>query len=409
MKFLIISQFAGSPDLGMVTRNYNWGVELLKRGHEVTIVAASYSHYRNHHPDMEGETRKDEIIDGLNYIWLKTKRYDGNSSVGRIKAIINFQWRLSAVLKNLPKNYDIVIASSPHPFQIYQAKLMADKCGAKLIYDIRDLWPLTLIKIANMPRWHPFIKVLHHAENFACRNADIITSVPQNARRYLRRKGMTEDKFLPIGNGYIANNDRDNAPLLKTHADFLKRVKSQKLFIVGYCGTLGRANAMHTAIQAIAQADDTNIHLVLMGEGHQKSNLQDLVKDLNVGDRVHFFTSIPHNQISDFLSSIDVAYIGALYSRLYKYGAGPAKMNDYMAASKPIIYAVGDPRNPVEKSGCGISCRAEDSDQIAQAMDKLANMPTEKLKAMGAKGREWLLENQTIEKQMDLLLGKLDI
>jgi glycosyltransferase involved in cell wall biosynthesis len=390
----------------MVTRNYNWGLELLKRGHDVTIIAASYSHYRNINPETGDTKCKEDTIDGLKYIWLKVKRYDANKSLGRIEAILQFQWHLSRLIKTLPHDYDIVIASSPQPFQIYQAKKIADKCRAKLIYDIRDLWPLTLIKIADMSKWHPFIQALQHAEDYACRHADLITSVPQNARHYLSRRGMKPDKFLPIGNGYIEKDRKENEPLLQSHSELLKRLKSDNKFIIGYCGTLGRANAMHTAIQALAHTSD-EIHLVLLGDGHQKANLQSLASELNVAERIHFLSPVPHNQVHNFLSNIDVAYIGAMYSRLYKYGASPAKMNDYLAAAKPVLYTIGDPNNPVEKSGCGVSCRAEDSEQIALAVNKMASMSKKDLNVMGKKGHQWLMINQTVEKQIDAILEKL--
>ena len=78
-----------------------------------------------------------------------------------------------------------------------------------------------------------------------------------------------------------------------------------------------------------------------------------------------------------------------------------------MAASKPIIYAIGDPSNPVEISGCGISCQPENSSQIAKAMDRLCDMPKAKLNKIGKKGTDWLNNNQTIEIQIKKILSKL--
>ena len=92
--------------------------------------------------------------------------------------------------------------------------------------------------------------------------------------------------------------------------------------------------------------------------------MQILAKKLNIDNRVHFFDTIPHGQILSFLTLMDFN-AGGIYITLYKYGASLTKINDYMLAGKPIIYAMGDKGNPVEKSDCGICCQAENIKKIA--------------------------------------------
>jgi hypothetical protein len=202
-------------------------------------------------------------------------------------------------------------------------------------------------------------------------------------------------------------NTRQEKNLPDSHAQYLKKLKDKGAFLIGYAGAHGHANALHTAIQAMKQVNDS-IHLICIGQGNQKDSLIDLAAKNDLRHKVHFLEPIDHAQISNFLLKIDAAYIGLLKSPLFRYGASPAKMNDYMMAAKPIIYAVGDPQNPVELSGCGISCRAEDSDQITQAMNSLATMNDTALQEMGAKGHKWLMGNQTVEKQVNMILEKLN-
>ena len=78
-----------------------------------------------------------------------------------------------------------------------------------------------------------------------------------------------------------------------------------------------------------------------------------------------------------------------------------------MLIEKPIVYAMGDRGNPVEKSECGICCQAENIKEIAFSMDKLASMKKYEIDKMGKKGREWLMRNQTIQIQLQLILKKL--
>ena len=392
----------------MVTRNYNWGVELTKRGHEVTIIAAGYSHYRNQNPVIGENKIQRQRINNIDFIWLKTTPYDGGSALGRIKAMAQFQFGIEKLKSNLiAENFDVVVASSPHPFVIYSAHSIARQNNAKLIYDIRDLWPLSLKALGGMSKWHPFIIALQRAENFACHKANLVTATQQNAKAYLVDHGMAEEKFLHIGNGYLPSETQN--PLTAKYKNKILELKEQGAFLIGYCGTLGTANAMHSAIESLALTKNKNSHLVLIGKGYLAHDLKALAKQRKVNNRVHFFDPVPHNEVADFLNRVDVAYISAVKTGLYKHGISPAKINDYMAAKKPVLYGMGDPNNPIELSGAGICCAPENHPQIAEAMDTLSQTPQSELQAMGQKGYDWLMQNQTLEKQMDKLLAHLKV
>lgn len=403
MKILFISQFAGSPYHGMVTRNYNWGIEMKRLGHDVSIVSSCYSHYRSKNPDKGTENQD---IDGLQYFWLKGIKYNGKSALGRLKAIIHFQYQLFNFIRKNTVDYDLVIASSPQPFVIYPAHSIAKKCNAKLIYDIRDLWPLTLKEIGGMSKWHPLIMALQHAENYACKYANIVTAVPQNCKDYLVSRGMDAHKFLHIGNGHVVADNEPAPSLPEDHQLLLKTLHDKNKFIIGYAGTHGHANAMHIAIKATEKAH-ADIHFVCIGAGNEKNNLKQMVLEKKLSDRIHFLDPIHHSQIPEFLSKIDVSYIGSMNSPLYFYGASPAKINDYMLAEKPILYAIGDKNNPIEQSGCGICCEAENTDEIALAMDAFYDMDGKKLDDMGKHGKKWLVKNQLVSSQVKQILKAL--
>lgn len=74
MKILLINHYAGSIYHGMEFRPYYLSKEWVKMGHEVVIVAASFSHLRQKNVDISTEVRE-ENIDGVRYLWLKTPEY----------------------------------------------------------------------------------------------------------------------------------------------------------------------------------------------------------------------------------------------------------------------------------------------------------------------------------------------
>ena len=73
-KGVIVNSTGGSPYHGPNFRSYYIGKNLLKFGYDVTIIANSYFHKFYNTPLLKG-TLTYEVIDGLNYIWIKTKKY----------------------------------------------------------------------------------------------------------------------------------------------------------------------------------------------------------------------------------------------------------------------------------------------------------------------------------------------
>ena len=78
---VIINSTGGSPYHGPNFRSYYIGKNLLPLGYEVTIIANSYFHKFYNTPLLKG-TLTNEVIDGLNYIWIKNKRLATHGSMG---------------------------------------------------------------------------------------------------------------------------------------------------------------------------------------------------------------------------------------------------------------------------------------------------------------------------------------
>lgn len=406
MNILILSHFAGSSIHGMVYRNYALAREWVVQGHNVTIVACSHSHFRQIQPDVEGRITQ-EIIDGIQYIWVKGHRYSASSNLGRVTSMFSFTGQCMWLPLPLQKSYDIVMCSSPHPFVIYPAYKLARRFQSRLIYDIRDLWPLTVKFLGDVSEKHPFIRLLQCAEDYACKHADLVTAVPYNAKHYLASRGLPEERFLAIANGAI-NNISQPESLPEAHINTMSLIASNAQYIIGYTGTLGTANAMADAIIAMRHTAE-NTHLVILGDGSEKDNLQALTTKLTLQHRVHFLAPVSRNQVQSFLKYVDIGYAGTNRSPLYEYGASLTKVNDYMLAGLPIIYAVGDPGNPIEVSQAGISCPPGDPEAIAAGINQLTSKSKDQLVSIGQQGRNWCLKNQLTSEQTKLILQTLAV
>jgi len=404
MKFLILSQYAGAPPYGMVLRNYNWAKALTDMGHEVTVIGSAYSHYRAKQPPSNGNLHQEEI-DGVKFIWLKGLSYDGKSNLKRLISMAQYCVQVFGLKKSIKTQFDVVVASSPHPFVVFPAVRLAKKLKAKFIYDIRDLWPLTPIHLGGFSPKHPLIKFMQKAEDMACKKADIITSVPENAKEYLMSRGMHANKFLAVGNGIISIPEAGEA----LSNDALKQVKDFKDkhdFVITHPGAMGRANALHILINVMSKLPKS-IGCILLGDGPLKTDLQNQIDQMGLEDRVLIMDSIPLKQMPAFLSMMDAGYCGLLDSPLYKNGASPTKLNDYMMAHLPVIYGAGYKNSSIEQASCGYICKPENLNDIADKIQRLAELSQQEREEMGDRGYDWVVRNHMVSAQMDKILKKL--
>jgi len=392
MNILLINHYAGSPKYGMEYRPYYLAHEWVKNGHNVRIVAASESHVRHKSPILNKRVTF-ENIDSIEYVWLKSPTYQGNG-VKRVLNMISFIKSLFLQQKSFLKNFnpDVVIASSTYPLDIYPAKQIAKKFNAKLVFEIHDLWPLSPIELGNISPYHPFILMLQHAENFYCRHADRIVSILPNVKEHLLKHGMALDKLTCVPNGIVIDDWNKKLPLSTTELEPIMNIKNKFNFLVGYVGGHGIANGLKHFIQTAELSKDKNIAYILVGQGTEKEYLQQYAKKLNL-ENIFFIPPIEKKKVPSMLELLDILFIASNKLPIYQFGISPNKLFDYMMAAKPIINAIDAGNDLVKESGCGISCDAENSEAIFEAVIKLQNMPTKQRKIMGEKGKKYVIQH----------------
>ena len=240
MNILLINHYAGSLNMGMEYRPYYLAKEWVDSGHNVTIIAASFSHLRSRNPEVEKDIQE-EIIDGIRYIWLKTSPYAGNG-VGRIRNMLQFIWRLWGYVTKQMKHevIDAVIASSTYPLDIYAAHKVQKQHNARFIFEVHDLWPLSPMELGNIPAWHPYILLMQKAENDAYRFCDDVVSLLPCADQHMFQHGLNTQKFNYLPNGIdIMEWDDINEELPYEHMQIFNHLKNNKQLIIGYAGSHG--------------------------------------------------------------------------------------------------------------------------------------------------------------------------
>ena len=378
----IINQYAGSSNHGMTFRSYFLAKEFIKR-HRVTIFSASFSHVMSNPPSVS-KTYTEENINGVEYLWLKVPVYKQSKSLSRLISMFIFLYRLFFLNVKKRDTPDVIIVSSTSPLPIWKAYFWAKRFNAKLIFEVRDIWPLSIMELGGFKKTNPFVVLLQITENFAYKVSDYVVSVLPKAFEHMKHHGLDLPRFKYIPNGIEIKT------MIKTDE------VNKDVFKIGYAGTLGIANALKYLIHAAHIIKESNIEIHLLGNGPEKEALMKMVKDKNISN-VYFHDAVPKNKVGIFLSKMDALFIGWHFSKIYRFGISANKLFDYLASAKPIIHSVDAGNDPVLEAKAGISVKPENPKEIADAILKLYKMPESKRNELGQNGRVYVEKYHSYE------------
>lgn len=381
------NHYAIKPELASY-RPYYLSSSLNTLGAKVTVIAASHHHLHTH-PLEFNESYKKQNYDGVNYLWVKAPQYSGNG-FARLKnmwAYANFLKSTNLVQKGILEKPDVIVVSSVHMLHFKAMKKWAKIYNAKLIFEVRDIWPLTLNELVGVSRLHPLSLYLSYLEKYSYKHADKVISILPNALEYMMSKGLKEEKFHHIPNGIIINDQAAQKVEAPTELTFLK---DEGKFIVFYCGSHGTPNALSPLIEAAELLKgNVQIHFILLGKGQKKQELIDQAQKAKLNN-ISFLDAVPASEVKAYLHFADIAYLGWNKSKLYQHGVSANKIFEYMLAAKPILQSIDSPNNPVELAKCGRCIPPMDPQAIAGAIIAFSEMDRMTLEEIGLKGFNYL-------------------
>ena len=382
----IINQYIGSPYHGMEYRHYYLAKNLIELGYRVTLISGSYSHLFSKLPKVEKSFIK-ENIDGIEYIWIKLPQYKSSKSIGRIWNMLYFAWKLN-FLKDISPSH--IIVSSPSLFPIKYGYKIAKKFKTKIFFEVRDIWPLTLVELSNLNKSHPLIRLMSHYEKFAYRKSDKIISLLPTAKEHFENNGMSSKKFVYLPNGIEMKQEKSKS-LPKSIVDKIPKDK----FIIAYSGTVGIANNLDYLVDvAELLRDNKEIYFIILGQGGEKERLQNRVNSLKLNNFL-FLEPVSKEQVGVFLKLIDIAFISLLPEKIFRFGVSPNKVFDYMYAKKPIIWAIEAGNNLVKDAECGLGVPLESVKLLKESILELKQLPLEFLKKLGKNGYNFVTKKHS--------------
>lgn len=397
----ILNHYAQEPGGSGGTRHYSLARHLLDHNWSSTVIAASVELNTGQQRLAIGEKKRISDFDGVPFLWVRTPQYEGNG-IGRIMNMLVYSFRvlLPAITKNLHRP-DLIVGSSVHPFAAWSGAMLARRFKVPFVFEVRDLWPQTLIDLGRLTPTGTTTRLLQWLEKWLYRRADRIVVLLPNASDYIVPLGINADKIVWIPNGVELNGYPDSP--LPTES---------KIFTLMYFGAHGQANGLDCILKAMAflkkMPDMDHVRLRLIGDGPLKIELQQLAATLGL-DNVQFEAPVPKRQIPSLAAEADAFVIAVMdLPKLYRFGISMNKLFDYFAAARPILIASGAVNNPVNEASAGITVPPEDAVALANAIASLVKLPVKQRAAMGSAGRDYVRLNHGFDVLTEKLVATLD-
>jgi hypothetical protein len=387
----VINQTAGKLDSGWGERHYFLSKYWVQKGYDVKIISGSYNHLFKNQPEISNKVFTIEKVEqGITFCWVKIPKYDGGS-VYKLWSMLVFAFKV-LFLKTKQLGFpNIIIVSSMPIFPIITGLFLKKKLKAKkVIFEIRDLWPLTPMYLSGYSKLHPMVIFMKWVEKLGYVKSDEIVSLLPNAFTYINSISKKPEKLHWISNG-IDEKLLVNEELPSSIIDQIPKNK----FVIGYTGTMGMANALEYFIDAsIEMKNDFTVHFVLVGNGYLKESL--ISKTLN-NSNITFIEKINKNQVQNILQFFTVCFIGRNNTKLFDYGVASNKYFDYMLSSKPILESSNKIKSPTELADCGIIVKPESANAIVEGIYYLKNLDKNELNNLGLKGYNYVKKYYNFE------------
>lgn len=325
----------------------------------------------------------------------------GNTSVRIFLNYVSWPWNARWALSRLPGGYDAVFCFNTSPvLMCWPAVVYARKHHIPCVNYVLDIWPENLYSV--LPVKNPLLRgIAQGVSDWLYRRCDrlIAMSAPLQ-KRLCERTGKPATQVAVIPQ-YCEDFYAIPCPDANLQQQFGGR------FNLVFTGTFTPAQSLDTVIRAVAKAranGASQLHLLLVGDGMSRSELEQLVRQLDAGSFVTFYGSVPAREVPRFTTLADALLISLSDSPDLGLTV-PAKLASYMAAGKPVVASMdGVGADAVRAAGCGVVSDACDVDALAQNLVTLCAMSADRRAELGRCAKVYYLENY----RRSILLRRLE-
>jgi len=233
-------------------------------------------------------------------------------------------------------------------------------------------------------------KWAHYCERLICSQADLVVVVSTPLKKYLIEQGVAEKRITVLPNGVDSEIFKPN---IKSRWEIRKRFGIQdEAVVIGFVGILRPWHGIDLLLAALPQiiSHDGAVHILLVGDGPSRSQLEDLARSQGVERLVTITGRVPHAEIPEFTAAFDVGV--SLRATFY---ASPMKILEYMATGVAVIAPrMSNLQDLITENDTGVLFEPENAGDLARVLNLLVR-DTEKRNQLGQRARLDVLGSRT--------------
>ena len=255
---------------------------------------------------------------------------------------------------------DYLITTSPPPLISFTGFFLAKIKKAKLVYDVRDIWPDVAIEMGSFSEGSLYYKVFKYIANFMYKHSDYITTVSPG--KVEKIKGYVFDKTKVK---YISNGLDDNFVNFDIDLETVKKFNLDKKDTVVYIGNVGLAQNLDALVDLANDYNDKkNIQFLIFGDGAYKEKIKNKINELNLSN-IKLAGKIEYRKVYTVLKYSKISFISLKNDNMTD--SVPTKIFDALGAGCPVLLlAKGDSCDIIDEVDFG-----EHTSDVNELGDKL--------------------------------------
>jgi len=254
MRILYLSQYF-PPEMGApAARVSELSREWARLGHRVTVLTG----FPNHPtgvipPDYRGELWRREEKEGVQIVRTPIFAAANRGVARRSLAYVSYALSSALVGPLLAEKPDVIVATSPQFLTALSGLWLSKLLRAPFVFEVRDLWPRSIVEVGALPKDHLGIRALEQLERMLYRKADRIVAVTDSFVDEIAAHGIDRKKISVITNGVDLElfQPRDRA------ADRARLGLPRDAFLASYVGTHGMAHGLGTLLVSAVERRPT--------------------------------------------------------------------------------------------------------------------------------------------------------
>jgi len=308
--------------------------------------------------------------------------------MGVVSKFCEYLWYMAFfVLRGLAvRKVDLIFVASTPPLAGLPAVVLARLKGAKLVYNLQDIFPDSAVVAGILPGEGWLYRWLHKAEVTTYRVSDLVASISTSFSGYVQRLVPgTRVATIPnwVDTDFIRPQNASQNPDIAVF-------RQGGSFVVQYAGNLGFMQNLEVVLGAAERLKDVrDIRFVFIGDGNAKSTVVELAMQRRL-DNCTFLPLQPLDKVPAVYNACDLGVIPL------KPGAAqiavPSKTWNYLAAGRPVIGCVegGSPlAQVIRESRSGSVVSPSDSETLASMILEYRNAP-DRVRMEGQAGRTYV-------------------